>query len=94
MPLVISAIQVLLMMTIFRNESPVYLAEQGRDDEITAVYKKYYEPTEVRRRLDMLKADAKKQEGSQEAQEETIKETFLDPRIRGAAWVGFWLCTA
>ena len=32
-------------------------------------------------------------EGEGEAQEETIKDTFLDPRIRGAAWVGFWLCT-
>jgi len=93
-PLVISLIQVLLMMTCFRNESPVYLAEQGRQDEITAVFKKWYHPTEVRKRLDALNAEAQKQEGSQEAQEETIKDTFFDPRIRGAAWVGFWLCTA
>jgi len=37
--------------------------------------------------------ETQKEEGSGEVQEETIKATFLDPRIRGAAWVGFWLCT-
>jgi len=29
MPLIIAAIQVLLLLTVFRNESPVYLSEHG-----------------------------------------------------------------
>ena len=37
-----------------------------------------------------MQADTKK-EGNQEAQENTIMETFFDPEIRGAAWVGFFL---
>ena len=26
-------------------------------------------------------------------EEPSIKETFFDPEIRGAAWVGFFMCT-
>ena len=52
--------------------------------------KKFYRGTEIRRRIDDLQADTKK-EGNQEAQENTIMETFFDPEIRGAAWVGFFL---
>lgn len=93
LPLVIAAIQLLMILTVFRNESPVFLKDHGRDEELLAVFKKLYEPTEVRRRLDALNQDSNKSEGKREAQEETIKETFMDPKIRGAAWVGFWLCT-
>jgi len=54
--------------------------------------KKFYSGMEVRRRLDALNSSSKK-EGNQAAQEVTIKETFFDPEIRGAAWVGFMLVT-
>lgn len=51
-PLIISAVQMLLLMTCFRNESPVYLKEKGEEEKLLAVMKKFYEPQELRRRLD------------------------------------------
>ncbi len=54
--------------------------------------KKFYSGMEVRRRLDALNSSSKK-EGNQAAQEVTIKETFFDSEIRGAAWVGFMMVT-
>ena len=56
--------------------------------------KKIYKPEEVDKRLDALSIEAAKEEGSAEgSKEETFKQTFFDARIRGAAWVGFWLAT-
>ena len=40
-PLLIAIIQTLLMMTVFRNESPVYLKEHGMEDELLNVFKKW-----------------------------------------------------
>ena len=93
LPLFVSALQMLLLSTCFRHETPVYLQEKGREEELLVVMKKFYTGMEVRRRLDALQAGSQRNEGKQESQEVTIKETFLDPRIRGAAWVGFWLVT-
>jgi len=49
--------------------------------------KKYYKGMEIRRRIDALSVG--KNEGSSDVQEVTMKETFFDPRIRKAAWIGF-----
>ena len=57
LPLVVSALQVLLLLTCFRNETPVYLKEKGRDEELLAVMKKYYSGMEVRKRLDAMGGD-------------------------------------
>ena len=82
------------MATVFKNDSPVYLKEQGHEEELLRVMKLFYEPGEVQNRLDALSAEsAKEGTSASEGQEETFKETFFDPRIRGAAWVGFWLAT-
>ena len=54
--------------------------------------KKYYTGGEVRKRIDTLQRVNSK-EGNADAQEATIMETFFDPDIRGAAWVGFFMCT-
>ena len=59
-PLLIAVIQTLLMMTCFRNESPVYLKEHGMEDELLNVFKKWYKPNEIRKRLDVLNAEAQK----------------------------------
>ena len=54
MPLFIALIQMLLISTVFKNETPVYLKEKGMEEELLTVMKKFYEPTEVRKRLDAL----------------------------------------
>ena len=92
LPLFCAVLQVALMGTCFRFESPVYLHEQGREEELLTVMKKYYTGGEVRKRIDTLQRVNSK-EGNADAQEATIMETFFDPDIRGAAWVGFFMCT-
>ena len=88
-PYIVAFIQVTLLLTVFRNESPVYLREQGREEELLVVMKKYYKGMEIRRRIDALSAG--KSEGDAGAQEVTMKETFFDPTIRKAAWIGFFM---
>lgn len=77
------------LLTCFRNESPVFLREKGREEELLVLMKKYYSGMEIKRRIDALEvSDA--DEGDKVAQEVTMKETFFDPKIRKAAWVGFF----
>jgi len=54
--------------------------------------KKFYSGNEIRARLDALQSSGKI-EGNSEAQEVTIYESFFDPRIRTASWVGFTMVT-
>ena len=54
LPLFCAVLQVALMGTCFRFESPVYLHEQGREEELLTVMKKYYIGSEVRKRIDTL----------------------------------------
>lgn len=93
LPILISALQLCLITFCFRHETPIFLQEQGREEELLVVMKKYYSGMEVRRRLDALQGASKPKEGLQEAQEPSIYESFFDPRIRQSAWVGFWLAT-
>lgn len=83
----------MLITFCFRHETPIFLQEHGREEELLVVMKKFYSGMEVRRRLDALQNQAKPKEGHLEAQEPTITETFFDPSIRSSAWVGFWMAT-
>ena len=94
LPIFVSVLQLTLLTCVFRHETPVFLQEQGREEELLVVMKKFYSGMEVRRRLDALQNASKPKENYQEnSQEPTIMETFFDPRIRASAWVGFWMAT-
>ena len=93
LPILVSVLQLTLLTCCFRHETPIFLQEQGREEELLVVMKKFYRGMEVRRRLDALQSQSKPKEGHADAQEPTIVETFFDPNIRGSAWVGFWLAT-
>lgn len=81
------------MLTVwFRHETPIFLQEKGREVELLVVMKKFYSGNEIRARLDALQSSGKI-EGNSEAQEVTIYESFFDPRIRTASWVGFTMVT-
>jgi hypothetical protein len=54
--------------------------------------KKFYNGDEARKRLQALSAGDNKKDGEEKVAV-SISETFLNPEIRGAAWVGFWLVT-
>jgi len=54
--------------------------------------KKFYSGMELRRRLDALNAKDSHAQGG-ENEKVSIKEAFTEKRIRGSAWVGFWMAT-
>ena len=91
LPIIVSFLQLLLLSTCFRHESPVFLHEQGRTEELLTVMKKFYAGDEARKRLTAL-AGSNNQDGG-EKEQVSIKDTFFNPEIRGAAWVGFMLVT-
>ena len=70
-PLVVALIQVLLCMFVFNFETPVFLKEKGREEELLTVMKKYYKGMEVRKRLDALNAV------SQDGQGEDIRKPLV-----------------
>ena len=55
LPILCAVAQVILMGTCFRHESPVYLNEQGQEEELLVIMKKFYSGSEVRKRIDTLK---------------------------------------
>ena len=55
-PFLIAALQVLLLLTCFRHESPVFLMEQGQDSEALLVLRKFYAGKEVDKRLAGIQA--------------------------------------
>ena len=61
LPLVTSFFQILLLATCFRHETPQYYLEKGQEDDLLKVMKKFYKGTEIRRRIDELKAEMSKE---------------------------------
>ena len=55
LPILCAVAQVILMGLVFRHESPVYLNEQGKEEELLKIMKKFYSGSEVRKRIDTLK---------------------------------------
>ena len=51
--------------------------------------KRFYEPDEIKARIESLNQAAQAKGGA----EETYKDTFFNPTIRRAAWVGIGLAT-
>ena len=54
LPLFCTVVQIIMMGLFFRHESPVFLHEKGREEELLTVMKKYYSGSEVRKRIETL----------------------------------------
>ena len=94
LPIVVSLIQVLLLLTVFNYETPVHLHEKGMHDDLMRVLKKIYnDPDEIKYRLDQLQNAANAQKQNSGEKEAGMVATFTDPSIRSAAWVGFFFST-
>lgn len=88
-PILVAIIHIALLMCCFRNETPVFLKEQGREQELLDAMKRYYKPQEIKARMAALAATEK----DASSEEITYAETFFDKRIRLSAWVGVLLAT-
>ena len=53
----------MLLLTVFNNESPVYLKEKGKEEELLKVLNKFYTEQEARRRYRELEKLIEKKEG-------------------------------
>ena len=88
-PAGIAVIHSILLIFCFNHETPVYLREKGEDEKLLMVMKKFYHPSEIKARLASMAASDS--EGG--AGEVSYYDTFFDPSIRRAAWVGIGLAT-
>ena len=87
-PAGLAVIHSILLMVWFNHESPVTLLEKGADrKELEAVMGKFYHDGEIQVRIAALKAS------QGDGAEPSYYETFFDPEIRQAAWVGIGLAT-
>lgn len=88
MPIVIAVAQITLLMVCYRHETPIYLKQQGREEELQKVLEFFYKPEEVSHRYRDISASVNLDKGSFVAQKVTIWQTFTDPNLRRASLIG------
>ena len=69
-PIAISIIQVLLLLTVFNWETPKYYKERGQTEKLNQVMAKIYNPHAIQSRIDEIIVDNK--------QEKTVQVSFKD----------------
>lgn len=88
-PVGVAVLHTLLLLFCFNHETPAHLREHGEEEKLLTVMKKFYHPNEIKARLAALAASDN--EGG--AGEVSYYDTFFDPSIRRAAWVGIGLAS-
>lgn len=88
-PAAVAVIHSLLLALCFNHETPVHLREQGEEQELLRVMKRFYHDSEIKARLASLAASQNASSG----QEVSYRDTFFDSSINGAAWAGIGLAT-
>ena len=83
-PLVITLIQVILMVTVFRYDTPKFLKQNKKYGPLNELMGKIYEPSRVQERINAINVD----EGSSGTSNPTYKETCCHPRYMYATIVG------
>lgn len=87
LPIIFSLIQVVSMILIFKYETPIVLKETNKEDSLVELLKKMYIQEHVEMRLQEV-TEAAGGENSGPVVQTTYSETFCDPNLRGAAFVG------
>lgn len=88
-PILVGVLHTLMLLTCFKTETPVFLKENGKEEELVETMKRYYQPSEIKPRIAALSATEK----DASADEVSYYDTFFDPRIRTSAWTGIFLAT-
>ncbi len=86
------------MLTVFKYDTPVALKQRGDIDKLTTVLSKIYAREQVSMRMDeIVVSNSGHTDPDGNAQlkivQPTYKETFCDPTIRRAAWMGCFLAS-
>lgn len=89
-PIVVALIQVVLLLTCFRWESPVTLKSNADWDNLCILMNKLYTRNAVNYRIDEIvvnnKGNSENKEGTV-AREDTYVETFFGPNLCRASWL-------
>lgn len=67
-PIVIALLQLFFLLVYYRHETPVYLKQQGREDELKHVLEFFYLPDEVDHRYKDISASVNLDKGGFEAE--------------------------
>lgn len=83
LPIVFSAIQCLLLLLVFRYETPKFLKQTNRYAELNELMGKIYEVDRISQRIDAIVVSS----GSK-AKGVSYRDTFCNPKYRYATLVG------
>jgi len=83
-PIIISGIQIALMLTVFKYDTPTMLKGKADYDGLSALYTKIFVKEQVQMRMDEVACEDK----NADSKKVTYTETFCDPNLRRASWVG------
>ena len=89
-PAFVAMLHIILLRFCFNHETPVYYCDHDQENKLVEVLEKYYQKEEVPARVYALKASLKANEAGNNV---TYYETFFDPKIRRAAWVGIGMAS-
>lgn len=86
-PFVFAIIQVLFLLTTYRFDTPVALKQNGEWDRLHILLAKMYDKSQVQARLNQINVP-KSDSTESLVKQPSMSETFCEPTIRRAAWVG------
>lgn len=80
--MIFSVVQLILLSTIFNYETPKYLKQNNRLDELNKVMAKLYSQEQVKNRIDSIQIN------SASTKAPSYRETFCHPRYAKATLIG------
>jgi len=83
-PIFISVIQIILMLTVYKYDTPQMLKSKADYDSLGSLYSKIFVKEQVQMRMNEVACE-EKNDGTKAV---TFSETFCDPNLRRASWVG------
>jgi MFS family permease len=82
LPIVFAIVQEVLLFTVFNYETPKYLKQIGKKDELQAIMNRIYSPNLVQERIDAIQISSGESSGP------SYKETLCSPKYRIATLIG------
>lgn len=83
-PIFISVIQIILMLTVYKYDTPQMLKSKADYDSLGSLYSKIFVKEQVQMRMNEVACEEK----NDNTKAVTFSETFCDPNLRRASWVG------
>ena len=86
-PILVSILQTILLLTFFRFETPKMMKARGDDSALVKLMSRAYKKEHVAQRIEKIEVPRTENNGSS-ADDVTYMQTLFDPTIRKSTWVG------